>query len=790
SSVDTTLQAGLSDLPDLTITLQRGKKRIVGHGSLGTVYHCFGAQSEEVSMFTSLPSKFYLYCPCSGRSQGLRRELEIWRRLDHPNIVPLLGTARGEDFGSDHPCMVSMWMPHGTLIDYLKHHGTMLSLPGRVHLIRGSVAGLEYLHSKQVVHGDFHPGNILIDDEHNPRLTDFGFAQTLSPEQDQFSYLWTDSIRPGAVMWAAPELQYPDLYPNFEIGATFNSNIYSLGSTILFILSGKYPWKNRGEAEVKSRELQNPPRPVWPTNIPDGVWNFIERCWSPRRPKNRPSAQEVMSFSSDRLERLMQPNPASDINIVLFGAVGCGKSSIINLLAEEPIAQVSADVEPCTKRPRWYQISVGEMRVRFWDTMGFRIAHGEVGPLSPYEQAHGVLRNLPDGVNLILLCASKDGMCGSLGSLYWLINDFFFGGRAPIAFVVTHLDTLDERWWERNQDSITKRTGIPVQSIPHACVTTVQTGRDQSKQVLRALIRTYAAAIPPISPCLDLSSRTTASLDLITHCRLSPPDATALVEEFSRPVRPFNVVFFGEAGVGKSSVINLIVGHPIANVSSGAEPCTLDPCAYKISTGMQQFQIWDTLGFGSAPTKHNLPDSRAAMTATQLIRHLSREGGIDLIVFIKIRGQLTSSELNCYRLFKEVLSGGKVPAALVVTHLESYDPMERWWEVNGQGLLNSIGGIAIGHACITSLASYDPDSIQLDKKLLESRLSVQAMLEDCVFFRKRRARVEGTSAKLCLKVTGWWTTHRKKVTVDNLRDRCGLTKEQAERLISVYYGSG
>ena len=89
----------------------------------------------------------------------MRRELGIRRRLDHPNIVPLLGTTHGEDFGSDHPCIVSMWMPHGTLIDYVSQHE--LSLPNRIRLvsardsrtdmrftmmlqITGSAAGIEY----------------------------------------------------------------------------------------------------------------------------------------------------------------------------------------------------------------------------------------------------------------------------------------------------------------------------------------------------------------------------------------------------------------------------------------------------------------------------------------------------------------------------------------------------------------------------------------------------------------------------------------------------------------------
>ncbi|KAF8548050.1 kinase-like protein [Imleria badia] len=381
-------------------------------------------------------------------TRKMRRELGLWRRLDHPNIVPFLGTVCGRYFGSDHPSMVAIWMPNGTLSEYIKKGGTTLSLLSRTRLvsawhfvtltglqpidvkINGTAAGLEYLHSQCIVHGDFHPGNILIDGEHNARLADFGFSQTLSPGQDQLSYLWTDSVRPGAVMWAAPELLYPKLYPDFKVEATLNSDIYSLGGIILFILSGRNPWKDRAEMESKLKEFENPPPPVWPV-IPDGVWDFIERCWSLRLPSKRPSAREALSFSTGKLEQLLQPNPASVINVVLFGATGCGKSSIINLLAENPIVEVPTDVDPCTKRPRWHEIFIGNRQMRLCDTMGFRLAReGDTNPLLPYKQAHTVLRNLTDGVNLILLCARKDEIFASLGGLYRLIKDFFYGGRA------------------------------------------------------------------------------------------------------------------------------------------------------------------------------------------------------------------------------------------------------------------------------------------------------------------------------------------------------------------------
>ena len=63
--MNTTLQVDLVDLPDLTDTLQQGKKRIVGHGSFGIVYHCFGTRSGEVSMFTLTSLKVLPMFPVS-----------------------------------------------------------------------------------------------------------------------------------------------------------------------------------------------------------------------------------------------------------------------------------------------------------------------------------------------------------------------------------------------------------------------------------------------------------------------------------------------------------------------------------------------------------------------------------------------------------------------------------------------------------------------------------------------------------------------------------------------------
>ena len=491
--------------------------------------------------------------------------------------------------------------------------------------------------------------------------------------------------------------------------------------------------------------------------------------------------------------------------VALFGVTGCGKSSIINLLADKPVANVSTGVEACTRRARWYPISLGEKNFRLWDTMGFNQAEAkDINTLSPYEQAHALLRNLQDGVDLVLLCARKDGINASLRNLYWLLDSFFFGGRAQIALVLTHFDTPHDQWWDRNRNVIAQKCHIPVQFLPYVCITTVQNGSpqpgslyDQSKQALEALLQEHATTPTPLCP--DLSSDiASATESLNVHCQLSIPDAATLVAKFRLPKRPFHAILFGESGVGKSSVINLIVGHPAAEVSSGIDGCTLDYRNYKINTGLHQFLVWDTVGFNGMHIGHNVC-GKAIENAVHLIHDLHKQGGVDLLVFCKKYGRLSNSELNNLRLFQEFLCEGQIPVAFIITHLERQNPMEKWWDANGEGLVKACNlktGAVAGHACITSLAlDDDPNDQELHEKLSLSRQLVQTMLEDSISYGSAFTKDEGIWVMSFLKrlvgiVRVGSPPRKEKLTVKSLKDRCGLTKEQAEELIQLLYTRG
>ncbi|KAF7973410.1 hypothetical protein HWV62_15209 [Athelia sp. TMB] len=160
----------------------------------------------------------------------LRRELLIWWRLDHKNVLPLYGIASG--FGL-YPGFVCPWLENGSVNKYLAKQGNNLSLYDRLKLvILCEVAtGLTYLHGEGVVHGDLTGANILVDDDGSACLCDFGMS-SIAAEFQGTSYI-TSTIG-GNIRWAAPEYV---LQANDEsvaaAGVSKQTDAYSYGSVML-----------------------------------------------------------------------------------------------------------------------------------------------------------------------------------------------------------------------------------------------------------------------------------------------------------------------------------------------------------------------------------------------------------------------------------------------------------------------------------------------------------------------------------------------------------------------------
>ncbi|KAN0081247.1 Protein kinase-like domain containing protein [Tylopilus felleus] len=285
-------------------------------GGFGDVFRCQYMSDDGVKEVAVKAFRFSFSVDSENKHDGekvarmIRRELGIWRRLNHPNIVPFLGITYG--FGKQGGAsLVSMWMLHDTLHTFLEAHDDRLEVVHRLQLA---------MHSFPMIHGDLTSNNVLLDHNYNARLTDFGCASLVGELPGGFTYLKASTVRQGTLRWAAPE------HFSFDEGETkhtIKSDIYSFGNMALLVLSGKYPWSEvRADAAVMLRLSQGlkPGRPL-ARPIDDRHWAFIERCWSsiPDRPLVEDLVSSLQQFlggypSSPRIRELFAvPSPSSDL---------------------------------------------------------------------------------------------------------------------------------------------------------------------------------------------------------------------------------------------------------------------------------------------------------------------------------------------------------------------------------------------------------------------------------------------------------------------------------------------
>jgi GTPase Era involved in 16S rRNA processing len=137
----------------------------------------------------------------------------------------------------------------------------------------------------------------------------------------------------------------------------------------------------------------------------------------------------------------------------------------------------------------------------------------------------------------------------------------------------------------------------------------------------------------------------------------------------------FNVVVFGETGVGKSSVVNMFKGDKSALVGNGAQGVTFAHNSYEKHIFETSFRVFDTVGLNEG--------AAGAMDAATAIEELYKlimglENGVSLLVYVMRAPRITATGRKNYDLFRS-LCDETVPIVMVVTGLEDMQDMDEWW---------------------------------------------------------------------------------------------------------------
>ncbi|KAJ2923523.1 hypothetical protein H1R20_g13571, partial [Candolleomyces eurysporus] len=216
---------------------------------------------------------------------------------------------------------------------------------------------------------------------------------------------------------------------------------------------------------------------------------------------------------------------------------------------------------------------------------------------------------------------------------------------------------------------------------------------------------------------------------------LSPEPASDMVKPLPSIPDRKNIVFFGETGVGKSSVIKMFRegidssdSQPIP-ISSGAVGCTFSSKGYEADVNEGRYMLWDTAGLNEG-VKGAVTHEKSVESLEELL--LKLDGRIHLLVYC-IRGKRFRQVVqDNYDLFYGELCGYQVPIVAVVTGLENEEPnMENWWRENN-GELRKYGLTFKGHACITATRgkAMKGGGNRFDEEYEESQIQVRSLIEN------------------------------------------------------------
>jgi len=278
--------------------LQFGQYQIIerlGQGGMATVYKAYDTRLERYVAIKIVRKESIPPEQLERTLKRFEREAKALAKFLHPNIVPVY------DYG-DHngaPYLVMAYLPGGTLKEHIGR-----PIDPKIALAWASTIAdaLNYAHQQGVVHRDVKPSNILITDDGNLMLSDFGIAQVLEQATTQ---LTVTGMGVGTPEYMAPE--------QWQGNATAASDQYALGVVLYELLTGVKPYSAETPLAVALKVMGDPlPHP---SNLVPGIPEKVEKLLYKllaRSPQDRYEDMNALSQALKGFAEQGTPTTSSD----------------------------------------------------------------------------------------------------------------------------------------------------------------------------------------------------------------------------------------------------------------------------------------------------------------------------------------------------------------------------------------------------------------------------------------------------------------------------------------------
>ncbi len=198
--------------------------KILGTGGMSLVYRAHQTNIErDVAIKIMAPA----LANQEGFAKRFKQEAEVFAKLEHPHITPIYDYGQHEKY----LYLVLRLIPGGSLSDAMFDE-TPFDIDLTTKILKQVASALQYAHDKKIIHRDLKPGNILLDDDKNAYLVDFGIAKIITETRGGAM-----SALLGTPAYIAPEQWQAQIIDH-------RVDIYSLGVVVYRMLTGKLPFSS------------------------------------------------------------------------------------------------------------------------------------------------------------------------------------------------------------------------------------------------------------------------------------------------------------------------------------------------------------------------------------------------------------------------------------------------------------------------------------------------------------------------------------------------------------------
>eukprot|EP00758_Cryptobia_borreli_P009931 Tbor_TRINITY_DN5523_c1_g1::TRINITY_DN5523_c1_g1_i4::g.12809::m.12809 len=254
------------------------KGRLLRHNVNSVKYYVgYDSVSDNVLFAKEIP--LYTFSNLPTRLAQYRREIQVHRRLRHRNVLQYKGVSNTKEA----LYTIYQFIPCGWVYDLLDQFGAFPEYVAAVYMLQ-ILEGVSYLHSNRVILHNIKCSNLLISVSGVLKIFDFGSAFSVD------EVMKSPDVRKGT-RWMAPEVLRGE-------GPTYAADIWSIGCTLLEMLTGKYPFHHLGSIFNVMLCVGNPdlemPLPIELNGISDSCRDFLRMCFM-KHPSERPTAAYLLS---------------------------------------------------------------------------------------------------------------------------------------------------------------------------------------------------------------------------------------------------------------------------------------------------------------------------------------------------------------------------------------------------------------------------------------------------------------------------------------------------------------